>query len=1277
MPIRYWINELGLSQIPNASEFQAVHAGFQTWQNVASANISFSFQGTTPVSAVGRDGVNLVTFQDETTPLGSSTLAVTLSFFEIQGSDLVTVEADILFNSIQSWSTSGESGKVDVQGVLTHEAGHVLGLDHSGLLSSVMVPFMRSQQIDTRVLQFDDIAGVSEIYPGEVPPVGEIRGFVKSGGAPVFGAHVVAVDAAGTTLVSTLSLQNGDYVLRFLPSGSYRVYAEPLDQPVTDANIGGLFTGIRTDFGATFLGNVSTFSDAQAALVAAGETTNVADILVLPPSATGLNLSVAATIDPVPPTPAMAPRISVGTSVRVRVGGNDIVGGSGLAFSTSSPPSDISLGAPTFGGALIPPAPTSAALDLSISANTPPGPKAIGLNRGTNAAVLSGGIVATAASPSVAAVNPSAGPPEGQVRVTVTGNNFREGARVYFGGLPADDVQVLGPQTIEASAPQNVPGSVNVQVVNADGTNGIRASGFLYSSSPPSIASVTPLTGPSTTLVEIQGTLFDRRPQATTVSFNGLAAQVVSVTMTRIQVIVPFGASSGPIRVSAFGQTVTGPVFTVTPMPPSSNLAPPTPEFQDVSPGGAALSFPSPDDGAASIPLPFTFALFREVFLPETRLFVTTNGWVSLRPVGVPAFENGRLASTTMPQALLAPFFDDLTMVPNASSVSWRVTGDAPNRKLIIQWSKMNILDEEGNDLNASLTFQMVLFEGSFDIQFVYGPMSGVRADGSSATVGIQNLSRSEAIETGFNHSFLAGGRFVTYSFRDGRYAFPAPFVEDGGARTNNTSQLSASWTSPAGATFTVYEYAIGTAPGLSDVRSFVHTTNNSVVVNQLTLEPQRTYFFTVRALNPPTGMVGAGVGVSDGITVDPSFQTHKTIVPALDRAAPRGLFSGIGLLARSATTAVLTMISSDGTPLAAAGLRNPRTISLGAGQHYARLIPELFGIDPPTSGGWIEIEASSADLGVYVGEGRLDRRSLDGFTARTPAGNFIVMHPGPTGGTQVDMINPSSRPASVTITQMSGVAINFRTIPPRGALRENVPGFSRVDSSEPLVAIERQQAAGPSFAYAWPQPVSSAGSNLTIPYGITGAGWSTTLTLVNIGSAALSATVRFSGRTQTLTMQANSSQAIALREFLQFSTQEIRTGAIHVTGSEPTLLAAARVENGASMVFFEPGRFDTDFYFPMAAHGAQQYTTGLSLAAGDQGASVTIEVHHPSGGPPKTNTLTLGPNEEIDRVIDQFVPNVGAQLGGYVRVRSDRPIWALQIIENDDDSAVAPVPAL
>src|SRR5262249_22268617 len=152
---------------------------------------------------------------------------------------------------------------------------------------------------------------------------------------------------------------------------------EPLDLPVVKENIGGgtngFFAGVRTDFGSTYSGNVSTLSEAQPVGVAPGSTA-VADILTLPKGTTGLNLT----------RPAFAARLPRGSTGVLTVGGEDIT--PGLSITASNP--ELVLGLPTFGGRISAVASTSAVMDYSISPTIPLGPKNIAVNRGADASIL-------------------------------------------------------------------------------------------------------------------------------------------------------------------------------------------------------------------------------------------------------------------------------------------------------------------------------------------------------------------------------------------------------------------------------------------------------------------------------------------------------------------------------------------------------------------------------------------------------------------------------------------------------------------------------------------------------------------------------------------------------------------------------------------------------------------------------------------------------------------------------------------------------------------------
>ena len=773
MPVPFWINNSGSPRIANGSEFAAVQAAFQTWQNVPTAAVSFSYMGATPVGTVGQDGMNVVTFIDSSVPLGSDAIASTFTFFNFDATGTLTIqEADIALNTSVAFSTSGEAGKYDIQSVLTHEAGHFLGLDHAGLLSSVMTAYGTPSQLDQRTLAYDDMAGVTEIYPNPstIAALGGIAGTVFAGETPVFGAHVVALDANGTPLVSTLSLPDGSFQILFLPGGTYHLYAEPLDGPVTEQHVGGnsnsFYYKLATGFSTTYYGDVSDLSRSQTGTVPAGTLVRGADIHVLP--TTVLNLTEPG---------AFAARVPVGSTGMLTVGGNAIT--SGVTFSAST--SSMGLGSTTFGGSIAADAPTSAQVAITVASNAPLGPKNISVSRSGSTSLLSGGVVLVNPPPAGIQISPSSGASDGGTAVNITGQNFRSGANVYFGGIAAANVQVVNGTTIQAITPPNVAGGANVVVINSDGTWGVRAA-FSYSGLPPQIFSVSPLSGPPGTLVAIVGSEFDSHIESLGVLFNGMPVKIADASRTRIDVLVPYSASTGPITVTVLGQSVTGPTFTVTAPAASTNVAPGAASFVDASStaGGTTVIFGNTDDSSSLISLPFTFSLFDNIYLAGSQVAVSTNGWLSLDAVTTPEYQNGPLPGTTVqrsdgttgsiPSALIAPFFDDLVL-RSGGDISTRTLGSVPNRRFVIEWSNMGALDEQGTDTGAVLTFEAILYEGSNDIQFLYSTLSGPRSDGGSATIGIQDSTRTKAVQSGYNQSILSSGFFITYHFSNAGYA--------------------------------------------------------------------------------------------------------------------------------------------------------------------------------------------------------------------------------------------------------------------------------------------------------------------------------------------------------------------------------------------------------------------------------------------------------------------------------------------------------------------------
>ena len=272
---------------------QVIQQSLSTWTGVAGTSLTPSSLGplsrASSANICGSDGLNSICFDQPDMAFTPGVLAftrvITADAIGIQVGSAVSTEvgqildADIYFNpsdSVVTFSTpaalSANPKSYDLESILTHELGHVLGFSHSAIWSSMMFPFapvpgtftgMRptAQQPDAP-LGDDDRTGLRVIYsdPNDTTYIGSIQGRIlpanplslptaPPGVSGIFGAHVVAVDAAsGAVVAGTLGgwsckapgpVQfDGSYLIAHLPVGhSYAVYAEPLDGAVSPSDV--------------------------------------------------------------------------------------------------------------------------------------------------------------------------------------------------------------------------------------------------------------------------------------------------------------------------------------------------------------------------------------------------------------------------------------------------------------------------------------------------------------------------------------------------------------------------------------------------------------------------------------------------------------------------------------------------------------------------------------------------------------------------------------------------------------------------------------------------------------------------------------------------------------------------------------------------------------------------------------------------------------------------------------------------------------------------------
>ncbi len=159
----------------------------------------------------------------------------------------------------------------------------------------------------------------------------------------------------------------------------------------------------------------------------------------------------------------------------------------------------------------------------------------------------------------------------------------------------------------------------------------------------------------------------------------------------------------------------------------------------------------SVDDSNVSVALPFPFTFYGNSF---NSIGVVSNGFAQFTGTST-AFGNGAIPSTLTPNNALYPMWDDLAaFLSPSTNVFTQVDGTAPNRTFTISWE--NIGQYATDPVTFALApvgsnnFQVVLFEGSNNIEYRYGAIDAITAPlptvTDAVTIGVENAAGTVAV---------------------------------------------------------------------------------------------------------------------------------------------------------------------------------------------------------------------------------------------------------------------------------------------------------------------------------------------------------------------------------------------------------------------------------------------------------------------------------------------------------------------------------------------------
>ncbi len=169
------------------------------------------------------------------------------------------------------------------------------------------------------------------------------------------------------------------------------------------------------------------------------------------------------------------------------------------------------------------------------------------------------------------------------------------------------------------------------------------------------------------------------------------------------------------------------------------------------------------DDDYSSVAIGFEFQFYGITY---TGVKISSNGYLTFGYVG-DEYANQPLPVPGEPSNLIAPFWDDLSP-NNGNGVFYKVIGEAPERKMVIQWD-----DVPHFNTVEGITFEVILHEKTNEITFQYKDISfnDLEYDkGKSATIGIENISGTAGTLYSYKKASLSEGEALHFSPRECSY---------------------------------------------------------------------------------------------------------------------------------------------------------------------------------------------------------------------------------------------------------------------------------------------------------------------------------------------------------------------------------------------------------------------------------------------------------------------------------------------------------------------------
>jgi hypothetical protein len=467
----------------------------------------------------------------------------------------------------------------------------------------------------------------------------------------------------------------------------------------------------------------------------------------------------------------------------------------------------------------------------------------------------------------------------------------------------------------------------------------------------------------------------------------------------------------------------------------------------------------------------------------------------------------------------------------------------------------------------------------------------------------------------------------------------------------------------------------------------------------------------SVAVANPPA----LGGTVSRPLTFTlraPALALYYPRLIGRDSGTEGGEFTGIALANISGRTATLKLkaFDAEGNLISGAGVTNPASLTLAAGQQRPLVESQIFGDAFRAAGGksgWLEVEGDVAQIAGFFLDftGSLSR--LDGADVSGKAmTSFIAPQLEADGISEIHVANPNHAAAGVQFDLVSSegvtVASSSRVVSASGlavaSLSELFPAvqirasdYLRSTSSHPVASFLYMLRSKADSAGLNGQDAGAGASTLYSPqYVVGGRDWASELSVINLSGRAGNVSFRFLGddgtqigETRILPIGARGKILVTDQAFFLDTSETQRQGYVEIAGSaELKLTGSVSFGGRGGRAFYSAlpliAGVQADMIFGQVASNGT-FFTGLALFnPGDEPADAVIQVFDSNGAVVASKAHTIGPKSRSVGLLTELFPELSGRdlSSGYVNVSSFRGLAGFALFGTRDLTVLSAVPA-